>query len=207
MVDFGARRRDRPAHLAHLADVDDDGGNAHDVVIVGQQFGFEGLARGKIQDRGGRGDVLLDHQDAPGAVKHAEGERPLLTGHLVVIQLHGVDLAAAELVVLRVGTENGTEEDAGANALWMLLHFKTLGADYRVLKTLSLYHLDAGGVGGVCGKIQKDTLRARDVGGRDGPGAGAVGARLAGNPGTLRAAGLSDLSPCVSAAQWIGRLL
>ena len=121
---FGRHAPHRAAHLPHLADVDDDGGNTDDVVIVGEQFRFEVFARWKIQDCGGRRDVLLDHQDAPRAMKHAEGKRPLLTRHLVVIELHGVDLAAAELVVLRVRTKHGTEQNTGANALWMCLHFQ-----------------------------------------------------------------------------------
>ncbi len=64
----GRPRRNPPHHLAHLADladVHDDGGNAHDVVIVGAQLGLKSLARRKIQDRGWSGDVPLDHQDAP----------------------------------------------------------------------------------------------------------------------------------------------
>ena len=48
----------------------------------------------------------------------------LLARHLVVVQLHGVDGAAAELVVLRVGTENRAEQNAGARALRMFGHFK-----------------------------------------------------------------------------------
>ena len=140
---LGGEAADDAAHVAHFADVDDDGGDAHDVVVVGLQLGFEDLAGGEIQDRGGGGDVLLDHEDAPGAVEHAEGKGTLFAGHLVVIQLHGVDLAAAELVVLSVGTENRRKEDAGVGTFWMLLHFKTLSAEYKVLKTLSLYHLEA----------------------------------------------------------------
>ena len=109
--DGGLRRElaDHSAHFAHFADVDDDGGDADDIVVVGAEFLSKGFAGGEIQHCGGRGDVLLDHQDTPRAVEHAQGERPLLAGHLVVVQLHRIDLAAAEFIVLGVGTKDGTE--------------------------------------------------------------------------------------------------
>ncbi len=135
---LGDQAADRAAHFAHLSDVDDDGGDANDVVVVGDQFSFEDFAGGKVQDRGGGGDVLLDHEDAPGAVKHAQGERPLLAGHLIVVQLHGVDLAAAELVVLSVRAENRREENARSRTFGMLLHFKSLSAEKVIWNTLSI---------------------------------------------------------------------
>ena len=112
------------AHLPHFADIDDDRGDADDVVALAQQFRFKGFAGGKVQHGGGRRDVLLDHQDAPGAVEHAQGERPLLARHLVVVQLHRVDLPAAEFVVLRVRSKDGAEQNASAGAFRMGGHFQ-----------------------------------------------------------------------------------
>ena len=117
--DGGARRHasHHPAHLGHLADVHDNRSDPHDVVRMRGELRFERLARGEVQDRGGRADILLDHQDAPRAVEHPQREWPLFARHLIVVQLHRVDLAAAEFVVLRVGAEDGTEEDAGLGTL------------------------------------------------------------------------------------------
>ena len=95
-----------PAHLLHLADVHDDARNAHDVVGVGLELAYETLARGKIEHRGRCRD------DAPRAMRHAERKRILGARHLIVVQLHRVDGAAAELVVLREGTEDRGEENA-----------------------------------------------------------------------------------------------
>ena len=110
------------AHLAHLADVDDDRRDAHDIVVHAGQLACESLARGEIEHRGGSGDVLLDHHDAPGAMKHAQRERSLLARYLVVVQLHGIDGAAAELVVLRIRTEYGAEQYARIFALGVDFH-------------------------------------------------------------------------------------
>src|SRR5436190_1724188 len=59
---------------------------------------------------------------SPRTVEHAQRERPLLTGHLVVIQLHRVDLAAAVLIVLRVGSEHRAQQDARARAFGVRCH-------------------------------------------------------------------------------------
>ena len=85
------------------------------------QFLDEALAGGEVEHRAGRGDVVLDEDDAPRPVEHAQRERALLARHLVVVELHRVDRPAAELVVLGVGTEHGREQDARAGALRMLL--------------------------------------------------------------------------------------
>ena len=117
--DCGVRRQPahHAAHFPHLAEVDNDRGDAHDVVTARGQFPLEDLACRKVEHRARGGDVPLDHHQAPGAVKHPQGERALLARHLVVVQLHGVDTAAAELVVLRVGSKHGRKQDAGARAL------------------------------------------------------------------------------------------
>jgi hypothetical protein len=77
------------------------------VVLTGFQLLDEPLAGGEIEDGARRRDVVLDEDDAPGAVEHAERKRPLLARHLVVVQLHRVDRSTPELVILRVRAEDG----------------------------------------------------------------------------------------------------
>ena len=45
-------------------------------------------------------------------MEQPEGERSLLAGHLVVIELRGIDRARSELVVDREGLEDGCEKQA-----------------------------------------------------------------------------------------------
>src|SRR5262249_53938202 len=71
----------------------------------------------------GRRNVGLDQHDAPGPVEHAQREAALRAGYLVVIKLHRVDGAAAELIVLRVRPKDRSQQNAGACALWMPLNF------------------------------------------------------------------------------------
>ena len=120
----GARREfaDHAAHFARLADVDDDGRDADDVVVVGGQFAGEGFARGEIEDGAGSGYVLLNHEDAPGAVEAAQGKGALAARYLVVVELHRIDGAAAEVIVLCVRAEDGGEQDTGLGSLRMLLN-------------------------------------------------------------------------------------
>jgi hypothetical protein len=49
-------------------------------------------------------------------MEHPQGERALLSRHLVVIQLRRVDGARAELVVLRERLEYGCQKDASWSA-------------------------------------------------------------------------------------------
>src|ERR1700690_574242 len=77
------------------------------------QLGSELLARRKIQQRRGVDQVLLDHHQTPGSVEHANRELALLARDLVVIQLHGIDGAAAEIVSLGVGAKNAAQQNAG----------------------------------------------------------------------------------------------
>ena len=58
-------------------------------------------------------------------MEHAQREGALRAGYLIVVQLHGVDGAAAEAVVLRVGAEDGGEQDTGASAFGMCGHFRS----------------------------------------------------------------------------------
>ena len=139
--DGGVRREfpDHAAHLARLADIHDDGRDAHDVVMVGRQLAGEGLARGEIEDRARSGDILLNHEDAPGAMKPPHGEGSLRFGHLVVVELHRIDGAAAEFVVLRVWAEHGRKQDTSLDALGMrILHFLEAGRKKKRCLKVSL---------------------------------------------------------------------
>ena len=105
-----------------LPDVHDDRRDADDVVVVRGQFPGEGLACRKVQHRAGCGDVPLNHEDAPGTVEAAQRERALAARHLVVIQLHRVDGAAAVSVILCVRAEDGGEQDPGLASFGMSLN-------------------------------------------------------------------------------------
>ena len=107
------------AHLAHLAEVGDDAGDAYNVVLGGEQFAFEALQGGEVEQRAGRRDVLLNHHQAPGAMKHAQGEAALLARHLVVIELHRINGAAAEFVVARVRAEDRAQQHTSLRAFGM----------------------------------------------------------------------------------------
>src|ERR1035441_8074546 len=122
--DRGARREfaHHAAHLAGFVDVDDDRRDAHDVVVVGGGLAGKGLAGGGVQDRAGGRDVHLHHEDAPGTVEAAQGERALAARYLVVVQLHRVDGAAAVGIVLRVRAEDGGEQDPGLSSFRMRLN-------------------------------------------------------------------------------------
>jgi hypothetical protein len=100
----------------------DDAGQADNVVLVRRQFADEALTRGKVEDGARSRDVLLEKHQAPAAVEHAQGERPLLARDLVVIELHRIDAAAAVLIVLREGFEYRGEKNAGARSLRVWLH-------------------------------------------------------------------------------------
>ena len=64
-------------------------------------------------------NILLDHHDAPRAMEHPQRKRALHPRDLVVIQLHGIDAAAAECIILRVRSENGGEKNTRMRALGM----------------------------------------------------------------------------------------
>ena len=101
-----------------------------DVVVIRFDFSREIVSGGEVKDCAGRRNVLLDHHDAPGAMEHSQGKAALSSRDLVVIKLHRVDGAAAELVVLRVRAEDRTQQNAGLSSLWMLFN-RAGGAGFR----------------------------------------------------------------------------
>src|ERR1019366_4196660 len=111
--------------------IHDDGRDADDVVMVGGQLAGEGFTGGKIQDRARSGNILLNHEDAPGAVKPTHGEGSLRAGYLIVVELHRIDGAAAEFIVLRVWAEHGREKHAGLDTLGMSCIHLIAKADRR----------------------------------------------------------------------------
>jgi hypothetical protein len=110
------------AHLTHLPDVHDDPGNADDVVVMTGDLTNETLARGEVEHRAWRADVVLDQHQSPTAMKHAERERTLLACDLVVIELGRVDRTRSELVVSRERLEDRCQEHARARTAWMRVH-------------------------------------------------------------------------------------
>jgi hypothetical protein len=123
ITEFGESSRVR----RHLAKVGDDPGYANDVVPIFDQLALETLQVGKIQQRAGRRNVVLDHHQAPRAMEHAQRKAALSAGNLVVVELHGIDGAAAIFVILCVRAENGTQQNSRLRPLWMglnLIHSK-----------------------------------------------------------------------------------
>ena len=79
-------------------------------------------------------------------MEHAQREAALRARHLVVIQLHRVDGAAAELIVLRVGTEDRTQQNAGLSSLRMCcrkiaLRYDAAGIDVQFLSSSVSPHM------------------------------------------------------------------
>src|SRR5215471_5205900 len=99
------------AHLLHFADVHDDSGDADDIVLARGDLANESIARGKVEDGAGAGDIALEQHQPPRAVEQAKRERSLLARHLVVIQLRWIDRARPEPVVNAERFEDRCEED------------------------------------------------------------------------------------------------
>ena len=115
-------RRELPhhtAHVLHLAHIHHDAGNADHVVMLRGQLFLKVRERREVEHGGWSADVLLDKHDAPGAVEHAQRVRTLFAGDLVMVQLHRIDAAATELVILRIWTEDTGEQNTSLTALGM----------------------------------------------------------------------------------------
>ncbi len=128
ITEFGDSSRTIRHISRTLQNVHDDRRDADDVIVVGGQFPSKGLARRKIQHAARRGNIFLNQHDAPGAMKHAQREAALRAGDLIVVELHGIDGAAAKFVVLRVRPEDRTQQDASATSLWVNFHRLLFGA-------------------------------------------------------------------------------
>ena len=124
---------DQLAHLRDLADVGHDRADADHVVAARvRSSSTKRSRRGEVEQRAGRLDVGLDQHQAPRAMEHAQRERALHARHLVVVQLHRVDGAAAVLVVLGVGTEDAREEDAGPHRQAVARPALGRGSQFRI---------------------------------------------------------------------------
>ena len=106
-----------PAHLAHLPEVGNDAGNPNDVVRMRSQLLFKFVQGREVEHRAGCRNVLLNHHQSPRAVEHAQRKAVLRAGDLVVVQLHRIDGAAAEFIVLRVGAKSRREKNSSLNSL------------------------------------------------------------------------------------------
>ena len=102
------------AHLPHLADIRQDAADPDYVVGMPADCRPELIQCGKIQKRAGSGEIGLDHHQAEGAMKHAQGEAPLDTGHLVLVEFHRIDSPAPVFVVLGIRSEYARQQHAGA---------------------------------------------------------------------------------------------
>jgi hypothetical protein len=113
---LGLVEPDESAHLGQLEEVRDDRADADDVVASGPDLVHEAVEGREVEERAGRVEIGLDEHQAPRAVEHAQGEDVLHPRDLVVVELHGIDGAAAVLVVARVGAEHAREQDLRARA-------------------------------------------------------------------------------------------
>ena len=107
---------DEFAHLFHLEHVHQDTADADDVVLILTNLLDEAIQVGEIQQRTAGFQVRLDQHQSPTAMKNAQRERPLLTGDLIVIQLHRVDDATAVFVVLGIRSKHAAEQHVGPRA-------------------------------------------------------------------------------------------
>ena len=60
-------------------------------------------------------------------MEHAKRKTALRPGNLVVIELHGVDGAAAKFVILRIGPEDRAQQYAGMLSFGMDFHISLCG--------------------------------------------------------------------------------
>jgi hypothetical protein len=118
---------DHAAHFTHFGDVHDDRGDSDDVVSMRGDLALEVFSSGEIKNGAGRGNIRLDQHDAPGTMEHPQRKAALRACDLIVIELHRIDGAAAELVVSRVWAEDRTQQDAGLLSLGMSLNVAGTG--------------------------------------------------------------------------------
>ena len=74
-------------------------------------FFSETIQGGEIKEGAGRIDIGLQQHQTERAVKHAQRKGPLGTCDLVLVKLHGIDLAAAVCVVPGVRPEHTAQQN------------------------------------------------------------------------------------------------
>ena len=100
---------DELAHGLDLPEIGRDRADAHNVVRVSADLLDEPLEHRKIEQGAGGRNIRLDEHEPPGAMEHAQGKRPLLPRHLVVVELHRIDGAATVFIVLGIRSKNARE--------------------------------------------------------------------------------------------------
>ena len=101
---------DQPTHPPHLEQIGNDRADPNDIVFPGLDLLDEPFLRGKVQKRTRGLQVHLDQHQPPGSIERAKREGVLDPRHLVVTKLHGVDHAAAILIVLSIGAEDAGQQ-------------------------------------------------------------------------------------------------
>jgi len=136
---------DHAAHFTHFGDVHDDRGDSDDVVCMRGDLTLEIVSSREIKNGAGRGNIRLDQHNAPGAMEHAQRKAALRACDLIVIELHRIDGAAAELVVSRVRAENRTQPDAGLRSFGMSFNiggtYDARGMDFHFLSSSVSAHM------------------------------------------------------------------
>jgi hypothetical protein len=106
---------------------------------------LEIFSSGEIKNGAGRGNIRVDQHDAPGPMEHPEGEAALRAGDLIVIKLHRVNGATAELVVSGVRAEDRTQQNAGLRSLAMSFNVAGIcdarGVDFHLLSSSVSPHM------------------------------------------------------------------
>ena len=97
---------DKLAHPFELSNIRYNGTDAHNVIGTTLKFFDKPVLRGKVQEGAGGVDIRLKQHQSKGPVKHAKGKGPLCSSDLILIKLHGIDLAASIDVVLGIGPKN-----------------------------------------------------------------------------------------------------
>jgi len=99
------------AHMLHFQNIHCNAADSDYFVMAIPDFFYEAVQCREIKQRTWGGHICLDKHEAPGAMEHPQRERSLNSGHLVVIELHGIDPSAAELVILGIGTEYACQKN------------------------------------------------------------------------------------------------
>ena len=104
---------DQLAHFFYFPDIRGDCTDAYDVVGLVFDFIDEGMQRREIKQSRGGVQIALNQHKSERTVEHSQGKCTLCTRHLVLIELHGVYIPAAILVILRIWAENAGQQYFG----------------------------------------------------------------------------------------------